>query len=346
MPLTEKDLDHIITHSSSLWEKLAGRRIFVTGGTGFFGKWLMESFNRANKQLGLNSQMLVLTRNPNTFLKQYPHFNKMSAIDFYQGDIRDFNFPKGNFDFIVHAATESSDKLNSEEPLLMIDVIVEGTRRLLDFARHCQARKFLLTSSGAVYGRQRSDTPYLQEDYHDSQKTTDTDSVYGQAKRSAELLSITYQKQYGIEVSIARCFAFVGPYLNLDIHFAIGNFIRDGLSGKTINVLGDGTPYRSYLYAADLAIWLWTILLDGKPGRAYNVGSKKEVSISQLAKIVSDCFPQKPQVNIAQKPEPEAKPIKYVPSVERAENELGLQCQIGLEEAIKRTIQFHQENYK
>ena len=346
MPLTEKDLNHILVNTRNLWKKLAGRKIFVTGGTGFFGKWMLESFNWANKQLNLNSQMLVLTRNPDNFLKQYPHFNEISAIDFCQGDIRDFEFPQGNFDFIIHAATQASAKLDIEEPLFMIDTIVNGTRRVLAFARHCKAEKMLFTSSGAVYGRQPSDIQYLQEDYSNTQVGDETNSAYGQAKKLAEVFCGIYQKQYNVDISIARCFAFVGPYLNLDIHYAAGNFIRNGLEGKTINILGDGTPYRSYLYAADLAIWLWTILLSGKPGRAYNVGSDKEISIADLAERVSRQFEKQPEIKIAKKPTSGAKPARYVPSIERAKKELGLCCWVDLDEAIKRTIQFYSGSYE
>src|SRR5260370_33188789 len=97
--------------------------------------------------------------------------------------------------------------------------------------------------------------------------TMDANSAYGEGKRMAELLCAIYRKSYGIETKIARGFAFVGPYMQLDTHFAIGNFVSDSLAGQCIEVRGDGTPLRSYLYASDLMVWLWTILTRGKAGR-------------------------------------------------------------------------------
>ena len=123
---------------------------------------------------------------------------------------------------------------------------------------------------------------------------------YGKGKLESERLCI----ESGIDTVIARCFAFVGPFLPLDIHYAIGNFIRDALEGKDITVTGDGRPYRSYLYAADLMVWLWTILLEGVPGTAYNVGSENAVSIAELAKVISKCVSTNIGYNIIGKPDP------------------------------------------
>jgi len=333
------DLDHILTHTESLWEDLRGKCLFITGGTGFFGCWLLESFAWANDNLDFNASALVLTRNYDAFQKNAPHLAANPAIQFHIGDVRNFNFPEGEFSHIIHAATTSaSATFHGEDPLLKFDTIIEGTRHTLDFAAQCHAKKFLLTSSGAVYGKQPSDMTHVSEDYCGAPDSTDPNSALGEGKRAAEFLSALYSKKYGIETKIARCFSFVGHYLPLDIHYAIGNFIRDGLNGGPIQVNGDGTPYRSYLYAADLAIWLWTILFKGDTCRPYNVGSEEETTIGELAHTVAQCFQKPIEVRIAKTPD-SSRPIeRYVPSTKRAREECDLHQIIDLREGIRRTL--------
>jgi dTDP-glucose 4,6-dehydratase len=332
------DLDHILDHTRELWEELRRRRIFITGGTGFFGCWLLESFAWANDRLGLNASALVLTRNLAAFQKKVPHLAVHPDIHFHPGDIRSFEFPTGSFSHIIHAATESSAKLNAEERLTIFASIVDGTRRTLEFARQCGAQKFLLTSSGAVYGRQPPDLTHIPEEYLGAPDPTDPLSAYGEGKRAAETLCALYSNQYGFEAKIARCFAFVGPYLPLDAHFAIGNFIRDGLKGGPIIVKGDGAPYRSYLYSADMAIWLWTILFRGESGRVYNISSENAISITDLAQLVRNIVSPGCEINIAHQRVPGRLAERYVPSTQRARKELDLQEWIGLEDGIKRMV--------
>ena len=341
--LLSTDLDHILDHTRDLWDELRGTRIFITGGTGFFGCWLLESFLWANQKLDLKAQAVVLTRQPAAVKQILPHLMLDPAISLYEGDVRTFTFPSGQFSHVIHAATESSAKLNKENPLLMLNTIVDGTRRTLDFATQCKAQKFLLTSSGAVYGKQPPEMTHIPEEYTGAPDPFDPRSAYGQGKRLAEHLCALYASP-ALEIKIARGFAFVGPYLPLDIHLAIGNFIRDGLNGGPIIVKGDGTPRRSYLYAADLAIWLWTILLRGESCHPYNIGSEKSISIAETAQAVARSMSPNVRVVIRGIPDPALPVEHYVPSTKRAQSELELEAWISLEDGIKKTMNWIKES--
>ena len=337
------DLDHVLDHTRELWDELRGTRIFITGGTGFFGCWLVESFLWANDRLSLNAQMTILTRSPDSFRMKAPHLSAHKAVSVIQGDVCTFDFPQGEFSHIIHAATKASAKLNAENPLLMLDTIVEGTRHTLNFAKACSAKKFLLTSSGAVYGRQPSDMTHIPEEYMGAPDPLAPASSYGEGKRVAEHLCTLYANS-SLETKIARCFAFVGPYLPLDIHFAIGNFILDGLGHRPIMIKGNGTPHRSYLYAADLVIWLWTILLRGKSCRPYNVGSEESLSIMEVAQRVANSF--KPTALVERRGIPDLQKAieRYVPRTSRAKNQLGLDTLVTIDNAIAKTIEFYGGN--
>ena len=336
-PLPADDLQHVLQHAPALAE-LRGARLFITGGTGFFGKWLLETFAYANRELALNAKTVVLSRNPGKFLAQMPHLAAEDCIEFVQGDVTSFAFPPGDFSHIIHAATETTTRLGRPQPLDTLDTIVSGTRRVLDLARDRHVQAMLLTSSGAVYGRQPPEMTHIPEDYPGAPDPLDPNAAYGNGKRFAEHLCAAYHAQYNVPSKIARCFAFVGPHLPLEAHFAIGNFIRDALAGGPIVVQGDGTPYRSYLYAADLAVWLWEIMVHGQIMRPYNVGSSEAISIRDLAHLISASRGQ--TVRVAQEPNPSTPAVRYVPSTTRIHQEMVMGCQIDASEAIARTIQW------
>lgn len=333
------DRYHIIDQLESCFNDLKSAQIFITGGTGFFGKWLLESIVAMNDLCGLDIQSTILTRNPEHFLNKMPHFCNRNDLVFVQGDVINFALHPQPFTHVIHAATAASVALSSENPLLMLDTVVQGTRRVLDFAVECGARQILFTSSGAVYGVQPTNISNITEECLVGPDVLDPTFCYHEAKRLAEMLCAIYAKKHNIEIKIARCFAFIGPHLPLDSHFAAGNFIRDALHGGPINVSGDGSSLRSYLYAADLVVWLWKILCKGVSLRPYNVGSPQAVSIAELARCVAqNSTPSGIEIRIAKKTNPLQPPARYVPDVSRACGELRLKVEIELEEAIRRTF--------
>ncbi|MDR3734412.1 MAG: NAD(P)-dependent oxidoreductase [Acidobacteriaceae bacterium] len=332
-PISKTDLDHILTHADL--SALRNQRIFISGGTGFFGCWLLESFLHANRELNLNARATVLTRNPANFTAKVPHLVHDSSITLHAGDVKNYDFPPEKHAFIIHAATDSGGQQANSTPEELRAAIVEGTRHTLRFGAATGARRLLYTSSGAVYGPQPSEITHLPETYAGR---ASADNIYGSAKLESEDLCLA---QPNLESVIARCFAFVGPHLPLDAHFAAGNFIRDAMAGTPLHIKGDGTPHRSYLYAGDLMIWLWTLLLRAPAGSVYNVGSEHSVSIAQLARTTAVTLRPGLEVRIDGVPDP-AKPIaRYVPSTQKARAELNLRTLIPLEESIRRTAAWH-----
>ncbi|MFB3918639.1 MAG: NAD-dependent epimerase/dehydratase family protein [Candidatus Velamenicoccus archaeovorus] len=340
-PLQE-DLDGILQRTEGLWKDLRGQSFFFTGGTGFVGCWLLEVLLWANEKLSLDLKVTILTRDQDAFRRKAPHLAGHSAVRLHDGDVRDFTYPSGRFSHVIHA----SGQLKEGPVISTLDAIVLGTKHVLDFAVACGAKSFLFISSGIVYGQQPADMSQIPETYRGSLDAIESDynATYGIGKLTAEHLCVLYSKIHALECKIARCFSFVGPYLPLDIHYAIGNFIRDGLNGKPIKVRGDGTPWRSYLYAADLAVWLWTIFLKGKACRPYNVGSDEAHTIADVARIVSLSFKHRPPIEIALLPVDGAPPQRYVPCVQRVASELGLRPYTGIEDAIKKTIAFYERH--
>src|SRR6266487_3587575 len=163
-PLAD-DLDHVLRHTEGLWNELRGQRVFITGGTGFFGCWLLESLLWANDRLNLRARAVVLTRDPSAFHRKAPRIAAHAAVQLHTGDVRSFDFPRARFSHVIHAATEASAQLNANQPQLMFDTIVRGTQRVLDFSRRAGVQQFLLTSSGAVYGRQPPDMTHMSEEF-------------------------------------------------------------------------------------------------------------------------------------------------------------------------------------
>ena len=283
-PVSKEDLDHIVSHCEVLFPVLEKKRLFITGGTGFFGMWLVEgllAINRAGGgEKGLGLHLTILSRNPAAFCEKVPHLTSDPALRLISGDVKSFEFlpeweaKSQGFDAIIHGATETTMSKGIQATLARLDTILLGTRHVLDFARYTGVRQLLNVSSGAVYGRQPPEISHVPESYLGGLNPLLTNSTYGECKRVAEHLGWLYAEAAGesLSIPVARGFAFHGPHLPLDLHFAAGNFLRDVLNGGPVVIQGDGTPRRSYLYGADLVVWLLHILFKGRSGVGVQFG--------------------------------------------------------------------------
>jgi len=338
-PFLQEDLEFIAKKLSPFFNFLKDQKIFITGGTGFFGKWFLETFIYLNEVFNLNIEVFILTRSYRRFKEKFERLATYKKFTFIEGDVKNFEFFKEKFFAVIHmAATSAEETFRGEDELVKFETVVDGTRRVLEFAKRNKVPYFLFTSSGAVYGKHSYP---VDENYLIAPPCNDIKSIWGTAKRAAESLVSYYGEKIGIETRIARCFSFLGPYLPLNIHYAVGNFLKDALAGGPIVIKGTGEEVRAYLYAGDLIIWLLTILVQGKKNSVYNVGSNEGVRIKDLAELIR----KKAKVEEIKIEKSEVRGSMrfsfYVPSIEKAKKELGLRVFTSLEKAIEKTLEFY-----
>lgn len=335
--LPAEDLNFIEQSLGDSSEKLRNKRLFLTGATGFIGKSLLESLLWINKNKSLNLEILSISRDPVNFFKKYPHFLGHPEFRLYTGDICDdiAGLDLGSIDLTIHAATDVTGKIT---PIHLMRACIEGTTNVIKAAKEKGCQKFLLLSSGAVYGKQPLNIKCLSESYIGGVDLACSQSAYSLGKQVSEWL-VQQSNDEQMEVSVARCFAFVGPYLPLDKHFAIGNFIKSALLGRNIDILGDGTPLRTYLYSSDLCHQLLKILLDSNSGSVWNVGGAEPISIKQLAELVSEELNPAIKINIHKTPVGLME--KYIPDLKKTTTELMVKPVVNLRTAIKKTAEWN-----
>jgi nucleoside-diphosphate-sugar epimerase len=318
--------------------KIDGSRLYIAGATGFFGKNILSLLTHLQRR-GASFKVTALSRSPERFLEKQPWCRDLPWLQWRQADVTEPWPGEGNYDYMIHAATDTAasahvDKLN------LFEQVVTGTRRSLDFAIRHRVTRVLLCGSGAQYGAiPRNFAAGVTESSMLACDSTKANSAYGEGKRAGEILAALYGAKHGFEVVNTRCFAFLGPGLPLDGHFAIGNFIRDALGSMPIKLATTGHSVRSYLYGADLAVWLLVLLLEAENGAAINVGSDRAIRIIDLAKRVRDIVNADISVHPGEDSSDGERNL-YVPSIDSAKA-LGLDAWTDLDRAIARTAEWH-----
>lgn len=306
--------------------------LLVIGGTGFFGKSILDAFKRGLLEPWYITKVIAMARYPDNFKLEYPELI-FEGVEFIQADISTTqSLPQA--DYVIHAAasTDASKYLHQSE--LERRNIISGTLNYCQVApRFHQNSKIVFCSSGAVYGAQTSDTPSLQEDMKlgNTENLPESKQAYAQAKIDSEQAIQKLGTEFSLNVSIARCFAFFGKYLPKDQHFAIGNFLADIEANRPIQVKANKPVYRSYMHADDLVEWLMTLAHNSRPScPIYNVGSDEEVELHNLAQTLGKKYGNGSILTEITSNEVD----RYIPDISKARKELKVECKYNLENGL------------
>lgn len=311
------------------------KSLLVIGGSGFFGKSILDAFHRGLLSAWGVSKVIVIARHASglRMSNQALITSNVALIDVDISQAKEIPYA----DYVIHAATSTDARNYQQSPEHEKLNILEGTYNYCQLALQFHANsKIVFTSSGAIYGQQppnmlQIDEAYVAPNLHEMslEKTH-----YAQAKLKAEN-AMRKLAENNINVSIARCFAFVGRYLPRDQHFAIGNFLNDILNGKPICVKAKRRVFRSYMYADDLVEWLMTIADYANPTcPIFNVGSDQEISLVELVKQISDQY----GLPFVASEITDSHDDRYIPSTQKARQLLNLTLKYDLKQAIDKTI--------
>lgn len=310
---------------------MRAKSLLLIGGSGFFGKSFLDAHRRRLLKPWSVNSIFVVARSASALRREHPDLvgADVTLVDADAGRVDELPVA----DFVVHAASSTDARRYAEDPkaesaniLAAVDNYVRVAERL-----H-RSSKIVFASSGAVYGQQPADLLKISEDFAPgvAGEVADHKRDYAKAKRLSEA-RIAALGASGISTAVARCFAFIGHYLPRDQHFAVGNFLADGLAGRPIKVAARKAVYRSYMHADDLVRWLMTLAdAADREGRAYNVGSEEAKTMGEIARIVADRFRVPAEVPLVTDPAVD----RYVPSTARARTELGLDLLFDLASAV------------
>ena len=318
-----------------------GARILLTGGTGFVGKWMLQTAKIAQENSATKIEIVIPTRRLSSDHVQTaiaigcPHVSWIEA-DFIN-DQPDF----GHIDMIIHAATPASAELNESNPIDMTRINTQSMQAALKFAEN--KTPFLFTSSGAIYGNQPQTLAHISETQ--PRPFSELTSAYAKGKQLAETMCMHAGEEGSCTPIIARLFAFSGHYLPRNTHFALGNFVQNVLDRKPIFINSDGQARRSYLYGADMAIWLWSALAKKKSPQPLHIGSEHSISILELAQAVARVSTTElnfvPEIKVANPSANSEKFHQYIPSNSATKSYLNVQEWTSLETGIALMIRDH-----
>lgn len=356
----ETDLEYIRTQLHEEFSLMSGKRLLITGGAGFLGYYLTQSVLQWNLK-NADKQPISLVVYDN-FMRGVPKWlesliektliavKKYDVIDPLPDDI-------GDFQYIIHAATIASPIYYRLHPIETMDANVHGLRHLLDYCIQQKKKKkpveaFLFYSTSEIYGDPTPENIPTPETYKGNVSCTGPRACYDESKRFGETMAVNFARQYDLPIRLVRPFNNYGPGLKITDKRALPDFAGNVLAGEDIVLLSDGSPTRTFCYAADAVIGYFKALVHGKNGESYNIGiDKPEISIRQLAELViqtaRDLFDYKGKLVFKVSEDKDYltdNPNRRCPIIDKARQQLGYNPSIQIEEGLKRSLLWYADN--
>lgn len=335
-----QDIEKIIQKNILSKTFFKDKIILITGGTGFFGKWLLNFFITLNSKYSANIKIFVISRNPDQFLKDNNQDKFYDEINFIKSDLKTVNLKGKKFDYCFHmATTNAKETFQGESNLNKLDFLYASTNNLLTQLKYCNLEKILFTSSGVVYGPVTEISNFNEESLSAPSMMHESSGL-AEGKRLAEYLVSYYSKENKYKYSIARCFSFIGQHLPTDLHYAVGNFINDAKTKDEIIINGSGKDIRSYLYIGDAISWLISIFMNDNENSVFNVGSEKQISIYDLALLVKEICKSNAKIVVLNKEASKDNFHRkiYAPDIKKIKNKLNIHEYTSLSEGIHKMI--------
>lgn len=358
--LLRGDLDDITTNLREELGRMAGKKLLITGGAGFLGYYLIQAALHFNETAGSGQRIDVTVWD--NFARGTPAWlTALQGKSNLRLERRNLIEPLPEkmdaFQFIIHAAGIASPIYYRKYPLQTIDVNINGLRNLLDYGvRQADAGRpiegFLFYSSSEIYGDPAPDAIPTPEDYRGNVSCTGPRACYDESKRFGETLCVTFARQYGVPVKVARPFNNYGPGLKITDGRVLPDFAKEVLSGNDIVMFSDGSPTRTFCYSSDAITGYYKVLVEGRPGEAYNIGIETpEISMAQLADMVAgtarQLFGYTGKVVRGSSSEVDYlvdNPNRRCPTIEKARRELGYNPSVSIEEGLRRALTWYHYN--
>jgi nucleoside-diphosphate-sugar epimerase len=358
--LIAADCEYILERSFAEFAELAGNRLLITGGAGFLGYYLVHSVLAWNHRVPA-PRAISLTIYDNFArgvpgwlrgLEQGDHL-KVVRQSMTEPLPRDMDA----FDYIVHAAGIASPTYYRRYPIETMDANITGLRTLLDYTLRQHeterpVRGLLFFSSSEIYGDPPPDQIPTSEDYRGNVSCTGPRSCYDESKRYGETLCVNFARQYQLPITIARPFNNYGPGLKITDRRVLPDFARDLLAGREIVLLSDGSPARTFCYAADAIVGYYKVLVRGEAGEAYNIGTERpEISMAELAERVAELgrelFGYQGRVVRQASTETDYlidNPLRRCPDISKARAHLDYRPEVTLEDGLRRALTWYHFN--